>query len=105
MAELTKTLLWCFQCDRRFSILDVQEGHYFADTGICRECYGKMQKNPGTCFGKKTEGRRLGYDETTIECKEFCPDKDACQKFVMDTVPARVGKGKGLPVPENVENP
>ncbi len=79
---LTKQLLQCIDCNGRFSILDVMAGKYVVETGICASCYRLRQKHPDTCFGKKTKGRKLGYDETEIECQEFCADRHVCKKFV-----------------------
>jgi hypothetical protein len=103
----TKPLLWCLLCGKRFSIADANDGQYFAETGICRSCYQKLQKDRSTCFGKidvgVPEGRVLGYDEAAIECREFCEDRKICQQFV--TISAGVGKSKGVEVSATEENP
>lgn len=78
---LTKNVLWCLLCGTRFGMISLLDGTYLADTGICKTCYRKMQEDQGTCFGKKSEGRVLGYDEEAIECNEFCPDKKVCRSF------------------------
>jgi hypothetical protein len=71
-----KKLLWCLICDEKFSIEDIEKGTYYSVTGICADCYKRMWKNEQTCFGKKEV-----YDETTLECSTFCPDKTICSDF------------------------
>lgn len=83
--------------------MDLQEERYFAETGICRDCYEKRQKSKETCFGKVTEGRQLGYDEAAIECSTFCKDRKVCKEFV-DSIQNRVGAGKVVSVSEDAEN-
>lgn len=77
-----KILLVCRLCAKMFSVREMLEGGLEPETGICRECYRKLQMETGTCFGKKTVGKRLGYDEEAVECREFCPDKRLCKSFV-----------------------
>ena len=60
----------------------VRMGEYFAETGICWACYRKRQKRPELCFGKRTKGIVLGYDKEAIECREFCPDRKVCVRFL-----------------------
>lgn len=77
-----KILFSCLECDEKFSLQDAINGKYKIETNICISCYKKKQRNPDTCFGKKTKGRRLGYDEEDLDCSEFCPDRKICREFV-----------------------
>jgi len=81
-AVADKKLLWCLLCSQKFSVEDVQAGKYVIETGICMGCYKDLQKSITTCFGKTTTGKRWGYDEETVECSRFCPDKEVCRSFV-----------------------
>lgn len=91
----SKALLWCLLCSDRFSSDDVDEGRYFAQTGICTKCYTRMKKSDDTCFGKENGDGRYGFDESTEECGEFCPDREVCRLFVQNG--KRTGTGSGLP--------
>ena len=93
-----KQLLWCLLCQNKFCIRDIEEGTYLAQTGICAECYGEMQKSSETCFGKENKARVRGYDESTLECSQFCPDRKVCKEFLQVSIQKRDGKGKSLPV-------
>jgi len=77
-----KELLWCLLCNDKFTIEDIEKCLYVAETGICTACYQRMARNAKICFGKETTDERYGYDEETLECKEFCPDRKACREFV-----------------------
>lgn len=77
-----KGLLACRLCSKLFSAEEVLAGKFEPETGICLGCYQKLQEEVGTCFGKRTVGKRLGYEEGTIECREFCPDKTVCKQLV-----------------------
>lgn len=85
-----KPLLRCLECDRQFTLLDVREGMYAGATGICLGCYIKMQKDGARCFGKKSDGRILGYDPKAIECSAFCPDREICKEFAISGIPEKL---------------
>jgi hypothetical protein len=53
------------------------------------DCYRKMQKDIESCFGKKNERGRPGYDPEAIECATFCPDKEICPEFIKGTLPKK----------------
>lgn len=69
-----KLLLYCLLCSKRFSILDVRAGDYVPETQICIISYREMAQDPASCFGKQ-------YDETAVECREFCPDRSVCKEW------------------------
>jgi hypothetical protein len=80
----TKELVPCLLCSKRYSVQDVQEGRYFASTGVCMSCYEEMAKKPisASCFGKKTVGQQFGYNSRAIVCAKICPDREVCKQFV-----------------------
>lgn len=86
-----KDLLWCLLCDEKFSLDDVEAGDYIGATGICVECYRKMAKDVQTCFGKEEL-----YDEGTLECSTFCPDRTICGTFAKKSIQKRNSKSEGL---------
>ncbi len=51
-AENKLRFLECVKCRGGFTLTDVREKRYFLEPGMCRTCYGRMQANPQTCFGK-----------------------------------------------------
>ena len=92
-----KELLWCLVCDEKFLLEDIEIKRYRAETGICTECYGKMQRNENLCFGKQNTKGIWGYDESTLECSTFCPDRNVCKDFVSEKeIQQRNRTGKSL---------
>lgn len=83
-ALLDKKLIPCTLCQERFSLRDVREGRFVAETLICRGCYEKRQKAgfAETCFGKEGGQGWEGYNERALECRGLCPDRNVCRKFV-----------------------
>jgi hypothetical protein len=77
-----KELLWCLLCGERFTAEDIVSGSYEPETGICRKCYVKMCKDEQTCFGKEEF-----YDQATLECGQYCPDRKICPSFIKLTLP------------------
>jgi hypothetical protein len=71
---IEKPLLACLLCSKKYSIVDIRNGRYFPETGICIMCYRRMAKDDGTCFAKQ-------YDASAIECHEFCPDRRVCKEW------------------------
>lgn len=91
MASRIKALkvLRCLTCAGQFSWSDVEEGRYFASTGICLGCYQQMRSTPGrvSCFGKHSKivkGKPVyyGWEAGAVECKSECPDRAICKLFV-----------------------
>lgn len=66
----------CVLCPKEFTEQDVKEGTYFPSTGVCLECYNRLNKSRLSCFGDKDK-----YDIRTVACQQ-CPDSRLCKRFV-----------------------
>ncbi len=100
---MSKSILECVLCDRRFCPSDVESGEYCVETMICFHCYAEMQAKPHkrSCFGKPTsifflhngrKQRALGYNENAEECQNLCPDRVPCRKVVLGLLTGKKGK-------------
>jgi len=71
----------CILCRRSFTEVDILGYRYFIESGICEQCYKKMQALPASisCFGKNG---KHGYDPISRECKQLCPDRKVCPMFL-----------------------
>lgn len=86
-------LFECVLCGQRFSEHDVYRRRYFPSTQVCRRCYKKGQESPHVvwCFGKPQvigpAGKVLdyGYDSSSPECNEYCPDRFLCAQFISNS--------------------
>lgn len=81
---MPKPLLECQLCARRYDVAAVSRREYFAETLICRQCYGAMQRQNTavSCFGKRDKKGSWGYDKHAIECQSLCPDRSVCAAVV-----------------------
>jgi hypothetical protein len=63
---------------------DVEKGRYWIETGICKDCYFRLQRSSVeiSCFGKAPTTKTFGYDRKHIACNLLCPDKTVCPQFV-----------------------
>lgn len=79
-----KTIAECLLCRNRFSRHSIDTGGYFVVSGICLDCYKKMQAQPATvsCFGKLPTLKTFGYIPDNLACQSICPDRLACARFV-----------------------
>lgn len=85
----TVPLLECRFCKEKYSEDDVRRLLYFPDTQVCANCYkqGQEQKYQEWCFGKPDlkAGQKIlayGYDETSPDCSQACPDRRYCPLFL-----------------------
>ncbi len=71
-----KKLVYCLECEAKFSLADAVAENYFMETGICRKCYAGMKATDVSCncFGKL-------YDKNQQQCVEFCPDNVICRDW------------------------
>lgn len=78
--------LECILCPELFSEYDILNNRFFPETRVCYNCYLKLQKSSYdiSCFGKKTKNSNLGFDQMAVECREYCPDRKLCPKFIKD---------------------
>lgn len=84
MPKGQKKILQCLLCSEGYSKPAVFAGKYFIDSGICIECYKKMQNQPASisCFGKLPKGRDFGYSSKHPVCSSICLDRIACATFI-----------------------
>lgn len=88
---MTRGVLKCVICNGSYGKGDVEEGKFSPDTLVCLSCYESMANAPRamSCFGKgtiiiqATGERKLGYDPRAQECKDLCPDRKICVRFVL----------------------
>ncbi len=76
--------LECVLCNEFYTEIDIENFRFFPSTRVCYNCYRQMQKQDYaiSCFGKKTEDKKLGYNGMAEECRELCPDRRICPNFV-----------------------
>ena len=79
-----KKIFECVICSDTFSMHSLSAGEYFVQSGVCKDCYEKMQKKPASvsCFGKLPNGRMFGYTSSNPVCSTICPDRGACLVFI-----------------------
>lgn len=84
-------LFRCLLCNGRFCLKDVGK-EFFPSTSICAKCYETGQQSENWCFGKtdiRDNGRtvQFGYNASSFECKQECPDRKICKVFALDWKP------------------
>lgn len=84
-----KGLVECAVCKARFTEDDILCYRYLIESGVCYKCLRRAQKKSSTCFGKKNEGKVVGFDRSAPECKTLCPDRDVCPKFISGEIAMR----------------
>ena len=84
MPKGEKKLFECLLCFNRYSRHSFDTGGFYVSSGVCADCYKKMQKQPIeiSCFGKLPVLKKHGYDADNIACSTICPDRQACAHFV-----------------------
>lgn len=77
-------LIECLLCRQFFSEEDVTAGRFYATTRVCHDCYTGMATSSFSvsCFGKRSRGTKLGFEQNAVECREICKDRKICAAFV-----------------------
>ena len=80
-----KKLVECLLCLEKHSKRSILKGGYHIDSGICDDCYKKMQRQSQSvsCFGKLPTKKLHGYNAKNIVCATICPDRIACAQYVL----------------------
>jgi hypothetical protein len=77
-------LFECLLCKDKFTVDDIRQKKFYAQTCICRKCYlVGVETNPRIwCFGKLQKINSPGYSEESVSCSLLCPDSFLCRKIV-----------------------
>src|SRR6185503_1135643 len=78
--DMSRKIIQCLICDKKYSVEDILSSKYFVDTLVCLVCYNRMQADKRCCFAKE-------YDASAEECSRFCPDRSICVQFVKGILP------------------